>query len=380
MGDADLPWLAPEKRSGLGRRLLAWFSRHARLLPWRQQRSAYQIWVSEVMLQQTQVATVIPYFERFCRAFPDLPALARADEQEVLRLWEGLGYYRRARNLLRAARIVMAEHDGAVPRDPAVLTRLPGLGRYTTNAILSQAYDLPLPIVETNSRRVLCRLGGVRDDPRGPAVDKSLWRWAELLLPRRRAGDFNQALMEVGALICTPQKPACGRCPLRTFCTAHRLGLAEQIPTKPAGPVVENVRELALLLRRGRKVLLCQRPATGRWENMWEFPHVVWSADQAVEHAAEHLLKELGMTAVIENEWLVVRHGVTRFRIELACWTALYQRGRFRPGLYAAARWVEPDELDDFPLSTPQRRLARRLTTFPVSRSQHPTQARSFCR
>src|SRR5947208_11956281 len=193
--------------------LLSWFDKNHRDLPWRRNRDPYAIWVSEVMLQQTQVATVIPYCERFLHSFPTVAALAAADEHDVLRHWEGLGYYRRARQLHQAARQIVADHHGRIPADPAAFAGLPGVGRYTLGAVLSQAFELRLPILEANSVRVLCRLIGLRDDPRTPAAQQRLWAAAEELLPVRHVGDFNQALMELGALVCTPAAPDCGGSP-----------------------------------------------------------------------------------------------------------------------------------------------------------------------
>ena len=260
-------------RRRLPRRLLDWFARHRRDLPWRRDRDPYRIWVSEVMLQQTQAATVVPYFERFLQAFPTLADLAAADEQEVLRLWEGLGYYRRARDLLRTARLLAASHGGRFPDDPAALDGLPGLGRYTRNAVLSQAFDRRLPILEANSRRVLCRLFGRTGDPRRGPEQRWLWAAAEALLPPRRVGDFNQALMELGALVCTPAAPRCAECPLAADCAARRLGLQDAIPARTPPPEPMEVREAAVVVRRGERVLLLQRPAEGRWASLWEFPH-----------------------------------------------------------------------------------------------------------
>lgn len=356
-----LHFSAAERRQ-MRRKLLAWFRQFQRDLPWRRDRDPYRIWVSEVMLQQTQAATVVPYFERFLQTFPTLAALAAADEQDVLRLWEGLGYYRRARDLHRAARLVVAEHGGRFPDDPDVAGRLPGVGRYTLGAVLSQAFDRRLPILEANSQRVLCRLLGVRDDPREPAVRDRLWQTAEDLLPRTNPGDFNQALMELGALVCSPKGPVCPACPLAEECVARRLGLQDEVPVRARAPRVEEVREAAVVARRGEKVLLVQRPTEGRWANLWEFPHAALAADETYEAAATRLLPELtGVRGEIKGELMTLRHGVTRFRITLVGFEARFRGGTFRPGPYQAGRWLRPDELAAFPVSVPQRRLARLL-------------------
>jgi A/G-specific adenine glycosylase len=350
-------------RSWVRRRLLAWFELHARDLPWRRRRDPFAIWVSEVMLQQTQAATVIPYFERFLQAFPDVYALAAADEQTVLRLWEGLGYYRRARALHVAARRLCDEHAGRIPNDPEVLAELPGFGRYTVNAVLSQAFEQRLPILEANSRRVLCRFLGVRADPGTVRVQEQLWRAAAQLLPTRRVGDFNQALMELGALVCTTAVPACERCPLARHCVAHCLGLQADIPAKSAKPRIEPVHEVAVAVWRRGKVLLVQRPTdAARWAGMWELPRCEVTAPVTAESAAGHLLRNLGLRAEIGSELMTVRHGVTRFRITLTCLEARYRAGDFRPGAYVAGTWLTPPEFAGYPLSRPQRRIAQRLS------------------
>jgi A/G-specific adenine glycosylase len=345
-------------------RLLSWFRKARRDLPWRRDRDAYRIWVSEIMLQQTTVAAVIPYFERFLAKFPTLADLARASEQDVLRLWEGLGYYRRARDLHRAARLLAEGHASAVPNDPEVLRQLPGFGRYTLGAVLSQAFDRRLPIVEANSLRVLCRLFGRRDDPRRGPGQRWLWQTAEELLPQTHVGDFNQALMELGALVCTPIAPQCTRCPLADDCAARRLGLQEQIPTKPAPPQMTEVNESAIVLRRGDEVLLAQRPETAsRWANLWEFPHGPLIPGETHEQAAQRLVLELtGMKAALGSELLTLRHGVTRFRITMVCFEATYIGGRYQSTFYRHAEWLHPEQLASFPVSAPQRRLARELT------------------
>jgi A/G-specific adenine glycosylase len=312
------------------------------------------------MLQQTQVATVIPYFQRFLDAFPTLAALATAKESQVLRVWEGLGYYRRARHLHQAAQRVVADYGGRIPRDPAILGSLPGIGRYTVGAILSQAFDQRLPILETNSQRVLCRLSGRRDDPR--RARRWLWEKAESLLPVRRVGAFNQALMELGSLVCTPAAPACDACPVREFCAARRLGIQDQIPERSGPPAAVAIREVAVVVYRGRRVLFVQRPEEGRWAGLWEFPHGPLEPGEATEDAVPRLLLRLtGIVAQAGTELLTLRHSVTHHRITLVCVQARYRAGRFRSTFYRRARWVEPALLQAFPVSSPQRKLAQFL-------------------
>jgi len=350
-------------RGHLARRLLDWFARNRRDLPWRRDRDPYRIWVSEVMLQQTQAATVVPYFERFLQVFPTLTDLAAADEQDVLRLWEGLGYYRRARDLLRTARLLAATNGGRFPNDPAALHGLPGLGRYTRNAVLSQAFDLRLPILEANSVRVLARLFGRTGDPRRGPEQRWLWAAAEALLPSRRAGDFNQALMELGALVCTLQSPRCGECPLAKECVARRLGLQAVIPARAPSPEPTLVREAAVVVRRGERVLLLQRPPDGRWASLWEFPHGPLLEGETSDEAAARLLHELtGLQGRLGSELITIRHGITRFRITLVCFEAEYLSGEFRSAFYRQAVWLTPAELGAYPVSSPQRRLAKVLT------------------
>jgi A/G-specific adenine glycosylase len=356
-------------RSWLARRLLPWFHRHRRDLPWRRDRDPYRIWVSEVMLQQTQVATVIPYFERFLQTFPSVADLAAAEEQEVLRLWEGLGYYRRARDLHRAARLLAAEHDGQFPDDAAILSGLPGLGRYTCNAVLSQAFDRRLPILEANSQRVLSRLFGRAEDPRQGPARRWLWQTAEDILPQRQVGAFNQALMELGALVCTPAAPRCGDCPLAGRCLARQMGRQESIPARTPSPEIVRVREAAVVLRRGSEVLLVQRPHGGRWAKMWEFPHGPLQEGETEETAAARILHELtGLHGKLGSELLAIRHAVTRHRIALTCFDAEYAGGEFHSDFYVEARWLSLADLVAYPVSSPQRRLAR----FLLSPSRQP--------
>ncbi|MFO0866398.1 MAG: A/G-specific adenine glycosylase [Gemmataceae bacterium] len=341
----------------LRRKLLAWFRIHQRQLPWRANRDPYPIWISEVMLQQTQVATVIPYFERFLKQFPSLAILASADEQHVLRAWEGLGYYRRARFLHMAAKKIVAEHDGVLPQDPEAMRALPGFGRYTANAVLSQAYDARLPILEANSRRVLSRWVGIEGDVKTREAEDQLWAWAGDLLPVKHAGDFNQAIMELGALVCKPDNPKCAECPVRRECYAYLHHAQDRIPAKTARPAMTEVQELALVIRREDEVLLVQRPLGGRWGNMWEFPRMELVDD--VEKTTSALLADIGVEATIASELAVIRHGVTRFRIRLVCMEARWLRGDFLSGSYHTGEWVRPRQLGSYPVSRPQRKLSQ---------------------
>jgi A/G-specific adenine glycosylase len=343
------------------RKLLAWFDRNARPLPWRRDRDPYRIWVSEVMLQQTTVAAVAPRFEQFLAVFPDVRALAAADEQEVLKVWEGMGYYSRARNLHRAARTLVENHGENLPDDLTVWMELPGVGRYILGAILSQAFDRRLPVVEANSKRVLARLFAQAGDPKSAPVQAWLWETAAAILPRQRVGDFNQALMELGALVCTPHKPDCSHCPLKEDCLARREGIQNRIPRPSARPPIVQVREVCVVARHRDRVLLTRRPADGRWPNMWEFPRTVLEGRESHDSAARRLLDSMGVNAEPGSELMTIRYGVTRFRMTMVCLDAAARAKAFRPSYYEQGRWLRPAELSAYPVSSPQRKLAAAL-------------------
>lgn len=318
------------------------------------------------MLQQTTVAAVIPYFGRFLARFPTVKSLAAADEQDVLRLWQGLGYYRRARNLHAAARKIVAECNSLLSDDPNVWRDLPGVGRYMLGAILSQAFDHRLPIVEANSSRVLCRLFGQHADPKSSKVKRWLWQTAESMLPRKRVGDFNQAIMELGALICTPADPHCIRCPVRNECQAFRDGTQHRIPLNGARTKPTEVREVAVLVRRDNRVLIAQRPPDAqRWANMWEFPQSELQNGESHEQAARRWLRQsLGLGAKIGTELTTVRYAVTRFRMTLVALNAQTShkspdRNNTKATRYADARLIKLNELQNYPMSTAQRLLAQ---------------------
>ena len=343
------------------RRLLAWFRRHARDLPWRRTRDPYCVWVSEIMLQQTQVATVIHYYQRFLQGWPTVGDLARADEQQVLRLWEGLGYYSRARQLQQAAQRVMAEHGGVIPRDLASLRALPGIGRYTAGAIASIAWDVRAPILEANSTRVLARWLAYAGDPSRAAGQRRLWSLAEHLLPRHQVGLFNQALMELGSEICTPRTPGCRQCPVSSLCPTQARGWQSRIPRVARRPRYEDVYEMAVVVRRGTQVLLRQCGPEERWAGLWDFirfPVNRESLSHTDEELASRVQELTGLHVSIGRRLARIKHGVTRFRITLLCHEARVLAGRLRrPGL----RWIPASELPDYPLSVTGRKISRLL-------------------
>ncbi len=359
-GDPPLPDAA--WRGRLRRGVLAWFRRHARDLPWRRTRDPYHVWLSEVMLQQTRVETVRGHFERFLARFPTIADLAAADEAEALRRWEGLGYYRRARQLHAAARRIVAEHGGRFPRQAEDVRRLPGIGRYTAGAILSIAFDAREPILEANTLRLFSRLVAYRGDPASTAGQRLLWAVAEAVLPARHAGAFNQGLMELGSQVCTARQPRCEECPLAALCRARAEGLEDRIPPPKRKPPVEERHEVAVLVRRRSRVLLVRRPDGGRWAGLWDFPRFAVAAKDPAELRAEvteHVVRATGVRVEVGEHLKRIRHGVTRFRITLDAYEAACVSGEGASRGAIEARWVRPAELDAYPLSTTGRQLAR---------------------
>lgn len=261
-------------------RLLSWFDQHGRKhLPWQQNKTPYRVWVSEIMLQQTQVATATPYFERFMQTFPDLAALANAHEDDVLHLWAGLGYYSRARNLHRGAKMVMDTFQGALPGTVDALTTIPGIGPSTAGAIAAIAFNQPATILDGNVKRVLARLHGITDPINEKSVENALWTLAVRYTPAERTADYTQAIMDVGATLCTRSKPQCEQCPFMKQCVAYREGLVALIPRKKTGRTLPVREATLLILQQGAQVLLCKRPDRGIWGGLWSLPEVAGQTD-----------------------------------------------------------------------------------------------------
>jgi A/G-specific adenine glycosylase len=310
------PQFTPRSLAAFRKRLLAWFGKHRRDLPWRASRDPYRIWVAEIMLQQTRIAAVLPYYDRFLKNFPTVESLARAPQEKVLRLWSGLGYYRRARNLHRAAREIVARHGRMFPRTVEAALALPGIGHYTAAAVLSIAYDVPLAVLDGNVARVLARLGAVRGDLRDPKRWRRLGGRAQQLLATRAPGDWNQALMELGEVICTPQSPRCGACPVSRWCRAYSMKLTDRIPAPRRKPAAVKIRVAAAILRdpRGRTILVRDPGAHDGvlFSRMWQFPAVEVARHPAAE-LARHLeeIWQLDAASLRLQVLPTARHGVT---------------------------------------------------------------------
>ncbi len=341
--------------------LLNWYSKHSRQLPWRQNPEPYAVWVSEIMLQQTQVETVIPYFERWMASFPTLEALAGAPQQAVLSAWEGLGYYRRAHNLHRAAKIVTTELNCQIPGDPDQLARLPGIGRYTAGAIASIAFGADAPALDGNIRRVLARVFDVTVPAGSPAGEKRLWELARAHLPTGRAGDYNQALMDLGALVCTPRRPDCPNCPLAEICLANARGVQQERPVRQQRPRTPHYTAAAAVICRAGQLLITQRPAEGLLGGLWEFPGGNLLPGESLSTCLKRETGEkLGGQIEVGDRLGVYRHAYTHFKVTLhAFHCRLREEDRFRPGEGRATKWVDFDSLAGFPMGKIDRQIAR---------------------
>jgi A/G-specific adenine glycosylase len=340
------------------RRLLRWYRQHRRPLPWRQAADPYRIWVSEVMLQQTQVATALPYYERFLERFPNLDRLAGAELAEVLKAWEGLGYYSRARNLHRAARQVADEHHGRLPEERPRLRALPGVGDYIANAVLSMAFQQPLAVVDGNVLRVLARLLCLKAPVNHPASRPHFQAEADRLLDPACPGDFNQALMELGALVCTPRRPACAQCPVSADCQAWRSGETGAYPVRtPRAPVPHATLVTAVIRRRGQ-LLVTRRPAAGLLGGLWEFPGADLLPGEALLAAGVRIARAVaGLTVVDLRHLGRVGQDYSHLRVTHEVLTGASPRGGVRLAGPEAFRWVPPGDLTALAFPRVQRKI-----------------------
>lgn len=339
-------------------KILAWFETHKRDLPWRRTYLPYHIWISEIMLQQTQMERAVEYFNRWLLRFPDIGSLAVAEEEEVLKLWEGLGYYSRARNILSTARILVEEHNGCLPPDHAALLKLPGIGRYTAGAIMSLAFNRQFPVVDANVERLFARLYDIDSPVKSKETHHFIWQKAKELLPEGRAREFNQGLMELGALVCRPERAECERCPLRDHCLARKNETIDSRPVK--GPRQKHIplTMVAAILICGRKVFIQKRPATGRWAGLWEFPGSEVQEKQTPEQAVMKTAREATGIDIDLRKIAVLQHSFTRYRVTLHCFAGTCKLPQL-PGAeeHPEKRWVTGRELQSFAFGSGHRKL-----------------------
>lgn len=335
-------------------------------MPWRSDRHPYTVWVSEIMLQQTRVDQVAPYYQRFMDRFPDTRALARAPLDKVLKAWEGLGYYHRARYLHRSAQRIVNEHSGIFPDRYADLVKLPGIGRSTAGAILSLAFDQPYPVLDGNIKRVLIRYYHIRR-PVGEAVTvNELWRKADGIIPSRKPGRFNEALMELGALVCLPRNPACGHCPLREACLAFLRGDPEKLPVKTPRKKIPHYQVTAAVIRKGKKILITRRPEKGFLGGLWEFPGGKQKPGETLEACLQREIEEeLGIGIAVGERFMQVRQAYSHFRITLHTFFCRHRKGRIQKIGIQDYRWVRPAELSDFAFPRADQRVIEYLLNNP---------------
>ena len=352
----DTAWVHELRRS-----LLAWFAVHRRPTPWRDNPDPYRVWVAEVMLQQTQTATVVPYYERFLARFPTVQALADAPLEEVLRYWEGLGYYARARNLHRAAQQIV-QSGGQLPATVDRLLKLPGIGAYTAGAIASIAFGQPTPVVDGNVTRVLARLLWLKGDLKTHAAQKRLWQLGAQLVDTQQPGAFNQALMELGSTVCLPAQPRCTACPVSHLCAAYQRGQPTAVPEPSRRATTQARLDVSAIVVCNGKYLLAQRVPTGVWGGLWEFPRATRHGQESLESVAQRAAAQLGVQVEPLQVLVSFQHTVTTTRIRLYGYLCQWVSGEAQPtDSYEMATWVAPDALQEYPLPAPQRRLAHAL-------------------
>lgn len=339
----------PQTLQSLRQSLLDWYRQQGRVLPWRQTRDPYAIWVSEIMLQQTQVKTVLPYYQRWLKQFPEVFALAEADQQQVLKAWQGLGYYSRARNLHRAAQQIVQEHQGRFPDQLDLVLKLPGIGRTTAGGILSAAFDQPTAILDGNVKRVLARLTALRV-PTAQA-QRQLWDLSEALLDRASPRDFNQALMDLGATVCTPRRPDCGSCPWASVCEAHLHNLQWSLPMREAAaPLPHKLIGVAVIWNEQGQILIDKRPQKGLLGGLWEFPGGKLEPEETVaECIRREIREELGIEIDVGDRLITVEHAYTHFKVTLMVHHCRHCSGEPQPIECDEVRWVTLEEIDRYP-------------------------------
>jgi A/G-specific adenine glycosylase len=336
--------------AAIRRYLLAWYRKHQRELPWRQTKNPYFIWVSEVMLQQTQVNTVLPYYQKFLNHFPDIKGLAAAPLQTVLKVWEGMGYYARARNLHRAAKIMVKDHNGKIPANWEDIRKLPGVGDYISSAVLSIAFNRPYAVIDGNVKRVLARLCLIYAPVNKSSAVKTFNDAASKLLDNKNPGDFNQAIMELGAMVCKPNKPECGHCPLQTECLAYRSDMVEKFPKRLKSTPLPVYHIAVGVVAKKNHVLITQRKPDGLLGGLWEFPGGKIRIDEDPERACIREIKEeVNLTVAIDSYVTRVKHAYTHFKIIVDVFCCRFVSGKVKLNGPVDYRWIRLKQIDEFP-------------------------------
>jgi A/G-specific adenine glycosylase len=342
--------------------LLKWYAAGHRQMPWRGHADPYAIWISEAMLQQTRVETVIPYFNRWMGLFPNIETLANASEQQVLSAWEGLGYYTRARNLHKAAQVVCQNYHGELPRSAEELMHLPGIGPYTAAAIASIAFGQDEAVLDGNVKRVLSRAFNLDFPVNSPTGEKAFWQAARELVPHGKAGDYNQAVMDLGAVICTPHAPSCSQCLISQDCEANKLSLQNERPVMLAKAPVPHHLVVAAVLRQGECVLIARRPSEGLLGGMWEFPGGKVEAGETLPQALQReILEELGIEIEVGGQLGIYHHAYTHFRVTLHAFTVTHRAGTPQPLHATELQWVPIAQLPEFPMGKIDRMISKDL-------------------
>ena len=350
------------KQSQINKRIIQWFKRQKRLLPWRVDNDPYHVWVSEVMLQQTRVETVIPYYVNWITNFPTLSSLANSNEQKVLRVWEGLGYYSRARNIFRSAGILTVKLHGQFPQNVKDLIKLPGIGRSTAGAIASISFGKNEPILDGNVKRVIARLFNYRKAVNSSGAEKELWKIVRSIMPEKEVGAFNQGLMEIGQILCLPNNPVCKKCPLNIDCFAYMNGTQNIIPVRQKKDSIPHLVVVAAAIQSKGKTLISQRPPKKLMAGMWEFPGGKVEIGERLEQAlVREIREELNVTVQVGQNIGVYEHAYTHFSVSVHAFYCQKLSGKLKALDQQAYKWVELEEFENYPMGKVDRLIANEV-------------------